>query len=286
MGDAIKAFDEAIRIKPDYAEAWYDKGKVLVLLRRHMEAVKAFDEAIRIKPDYAEAWYDKGVSLTGLGMYDTTSFAVIPGEVKVVNKELGGIESFDEAIRIKPDYAEAWYDKGKVLVLLRRHMEAVKAFDEAIRIKPDYAEAWYDKGVSINEAWKYTNLSINDRLEMGDAIKAFDEAIRIKPDYAEAWYFKGSIQLQQISKNPSQQRLYSILKAFDEAIRIKPDYAEAWYDKGMVLVLLRRDDEAVKAFDESSSLNPTGAINIKSNVNHIKKKFGIGLLNKFRKKIF
>lgn len=57
--DALKACEEAIRLKPDYADAWYNKGVVLSKLERFEDALKALEEAIRLKPDYASAWYNK-----------------------------------------------------------------------------------------------------------------------------------------------------------------------------------------------------------------------------------
>jgi tetratricopeptide (TPR) repeat protein len=36
-------------------------------LDRHVEAIRSYEEAIRIKPDFAEAWYNKGISLRTVG---------------------------------------------------------------------------------------------------------------------------------------------------------------------------------------------------------------------------
>ncbi|MEM2868290.1 MAG: tetratricopeptide repeat protein [Candidatus Bathyarchaeia archaeon] len=52
---ALKIFDRATQLKPNYAEAWSSKGAVLYSLGRLEEALKCYDEAIRIKPNYAEA---------------------------------------------------------------------------------------------------------------------------------------------------------------------------------------------------------------------------------------
>ena len=48
--EAIKAFDEAIKLDPQNAKAWDYKGVALNALGKYDEAVKAFDEAIRLDP--------------------------------------------------------------------------------------------------------------------------------------------------------------------------------------------------------------------------------------------
>jgi tetratricopeptide (TPR) repeat protein len=65
--EAIKAFDEAIRLNPSDAMAWNNKGLALYAQGKYDEAIKSYDEVIRLKPDYAEAWYNKGLALQALG---------------------------------------------------------------------------------------------------------------------------------------------------------------------------------------------------------------------------
>ena len=52
------------------AEERWDKGKALYGQGKNDDAVKAFDEAIKLDPNYAAAWIDKGNALTGQGKYD------------------------------------------------------------------------------------------------------------------------------------------------------------------------------------------------------------------------
>jgi cytochrome c-type biogenesis protein CcmH/NrfG len=54
--EAVEAYREAVRLKPDFAEAWYNLGVSYIKLGRHREAVEACREAVRLKPDFAEAW--------------------------------------------------------------------------------------------------------------------------------------------------------------------------------------------------------------------------------------
>ncbi len=49
------------------AEAHHDRGLALSNLGRHDEALEAFDEAIRIDPDYADARQNRNKTLRALG---------------------------------------------------------------------------------------------------------------------------------------------------------------------------------------------------------------------------
>jgi len=46
--EAIKCFDEAIKINPNFAGAWHNKGLALRNLGKNEEAVKCFDKAKNI----------------------------------------------------------------------------------------------------------------------------------------------------------------------------------------------------------------------------------------------
>jgi len=130
---SLEYYEKAIELKPDLAEAWYNKGAALGNLGRHGEALKAFDKAIELKPDYAEAWDNKGVALSKLG-----------------RQEEGALAAHEKAIALKPDDAEAWTNKGAALANLGRYDEALKACDKAIELKPDYANAWYNKACAYS----------------------------------------------------------------------------------------------------------------------------------------
>ncbi|HOI69131.1 MAG TPA: tetratricopeptide repeat protein [Methanothrix sp.] len=111
--EAILAYDEAIRLEPEDAAAWNNKGNALDDLGRYDEAILAYDEAIRLDPEFAVAWYNKGNALRDVGKYDEA------------------IKAYDQAISINPQYANAWNNKGVALQALGRTSEADAAFAKA-----------------------------------------------------------------------------------------------------------------------------------------------------------
>ncbi len=54
-------FSEAVRLDPNSAPAHYNKGRVLLDLRRNAEAKPELEAATRLEPQYGEAWYLLGL---------------------------------------------------------------------------------------------------------------------------------------------------------------------------------------------------------------------------------
>ena len=50
-----RIFDKICKLKPDYEEAWYNKGVTLGKLGKPDEVIICYNEVIKLKPDYEEA---------------------------------------------------------------------------------------------------------------------------------------------------------------------------------------------------------------------------------------
>ena len=161
--DALADYTEAIRLKPDYAEAYNNRGAVKYALGRHDDALADYAEAIRLKPDHANPYYNLGIVKAKLGRYEDA------------------LADYAEAIRLKPDHAGAFYNRGVAKAKLGRYEDALVDFAEAIRLKPDYAEAYTNRGVAKAQLGRYE-----------DALADYAEAIRLKPDLAEAYVNRGN----------------------------------------------------------------------------------------------
>lgn len=64
---AIYAFDQAIWLMPNYADAWFKKGLALGSAHRYQEAIASIDQAIRLQPNNGMAWLGKAVVLNEAG---------------------------------------------------------------------------------------------------------------------------------------------------------------------------------------------------------------------------
>lgn len=199
---ALAIFEAAVSIKPDYPEAWSNKGVALGNLGRHSEAIEAYNKAIKINPNSKKTWLNKGIALVHLNCYDKA--------IEAFNKAIEILFDFDESlheqgfahVNLDSNY-EALSYKGIALNYLGQYDKALDAFNEAIDIKPYSHEAWSNKGVALG------NLGRHD-----ESLEANNKAIVIKPDYYEAWFNKG-VALGNLGRKKEAQR------AFEKANEIK-----------------------------------------------------------------
>jgi tetratricopeptide (TPR) repeat protein len=99
IDEAIRQFQESIRLNPVYADAHYNLGVAFFQRGRTAEAIRQFQEALRLEPDHAQAHNNLGTALGRQGQIDDA------------------IHQFQEALRLKPDYAEARKNLGIVLAI-------------------------------------------------------------------------------------------------------------------------------------------------------------------------
>ena len=68
MADTPKQEIKLISLKPK--EEWLKEGFTLNALKRYEEALAAYEQAIRLNPNDANAYHGKGVALSGLKRYE------------------------------------------------------------------------------------------------------------------------------------------------------------------------------------------------------------------------
>ncbi|HIA19543.1 MAG TPA: tetratricopeptide repeat protein, partial [Planctomycetaceae bacterium] len=153
----IAQYNEAIRIDPDDADAYNNRGIAYINMGEVSRAIADYNEAIRINPDYALAYYNRGHAY---------------GEKKEYDK---AIADYSDAIRINPDYAAAYNNRGSAYYKVGDVDKAIADYTEAIRINPDYAAAYVNRGIAYRNVGKVSR-----------SIADYTKAIRLDPTAADA----------------------------------------------------------------------------------------------------
>jgi len=65
--EAVKAYDQAIKINGESADAWMGRGFALYGLEKYPEAVTAFNQATEFDPSLVGAWVGLGMALDDTG---------------------------------------------------------------------------------------------------------------------------------------------------------------------------------------------------------------------------
>jgi len=120
LEDAIRCYEKAIAIRPDYHEAYNSLGNTLRSLDRHEEAFTQYAKAVTIKPDYVDARINHGDALAEL-QRDEEAIAV-----------------YDDALALRPNHADILAKRGEALFRLRRDAEALACFEAALSTDPDH----------------------------------------------------------------------------------------------------------------------------------------------------
>ena len=66
----LAAYDRLLAREPGVLEALFNRGILLLTLKRNSDALASFDRALAIKPDFAEVWHNRGNALRNLGRHD------------------------------------------------------------------------------------------------------------------------------------------------------------------------------------------------------------------------
>jgi tetratricopeptide (TPR) repeat protein len=157
--EKIQCYTKAIRRKPNYANAYINRGVARHSKGDYNEAIKDYNEAIRLKPDHADAYYNRGVARNDKGDFD------------------GAIKDYSEAIRLQPDDADAYINRGVARNAKGDLDAAIKDYSEAIRLKPDFVNNYYNRALAWEKKENYY-MAVADYqkyLDLGGGVKYSDQ---------------------------------------------------------------------------------------------------------------
>ena len=266
--EAVEWISKAIQISPKNPDFHNNLGLVMVALGKLAEAVPCFKTTVRLRPDFQDAHYNLGVVLQNL---DQMEEAVAAYEKALALKREPGtlnnlgvaylkgrhfgraIRCFDEALRIKPLFADALFNLAGALQDSGQAQASIPYYEKRARL-PDpppalalqlakalhqcgraaEAETWYRQALKTQPAPSVClNLAaiLEQRFDFAGAESMLRQALGMQPDYPEAMNNLGNILL-------ATRRPEEALLAYDQAIQLKADYVEAHYNRSQARLTL------------------------------------------------
>ena len=198
---ALEQFLKAKEIYPDDPILHYDLALVYVEKRRFDKAESHLKEAIRLKPDYSDAYNYLGVLYYRKGEVDLAieSYKKALDNMLYVNPQfthlnLGvaylsrkdyrkAILHLEEAIRLVHNYVDAYNNLGRAYEGLGQYSKAKEYYKKALEFNPRYVNAYMDLG------------KLSYRLgERRQAKEYFIQVIRLGPNSEKAKEARGYLR--------------------------------------------------------------------------------------------
>jgi tetratricopeptide (TPR) repeat protein len=189
---ALFAYQHAIKLKPDYAEAWEHLGEAYAYIHRRTRwigfeypmdrlsdkreglelAVQAFQQAIKFDPKNAHVNALRWNKIAGVYF-----------ELEQIDDQA---MAYREAIRNKPDDRETWHNLTTVYWNKREFDKVAQVCQEAVKHISCDVNSWYDLGYAYQELGR-----------LREAVEAYEGAVRLKADVPGPWVHLGAIYANQ-----------------------------------------------------------------------------------------
>jgi len=221
--EAMKQFAEALRLKPDFREAWYNLA--LAHSRRgNVEGeIAAYREALNLDPDYAKAHDNLGIALEETG------------------RLLDAVDSYRRAGELDEAAYDARMNLGVVLALLGRLEESVAAYRGALKVNDQVPDIYYNMGIALSRLAKRAN-GVERKSFYDQALNAYTSAVTLKPNFYKAEYNRALI-LHTLGRTAEE------IEAFKRAIKSHPRYPQALYNLAHTCETVQRYAEALSYWE-------------------------------------
>jgi protein O-GlcNAc transferase len=241
--ESIAQLTEAVRLLPQSAEAGNALGEAFKTFDDPKAARRAFEKAVALDPRFAPARVNLGLILVDAGEFGASA------------------EHLDRAIRIlghTPDAALPHYLRAKVYTEQNAVDKAAAQLQEAVSLRPDFAEAWSDLGQArktlLDDAGALAAFARAVELSPDDAVAQY----RLGAEYLRMAKIPEAIEHLQVAaklNSDDQSALYSLQLALREDGQLEP----ARQVKEKLAELLRKRDKASEQALTAVQINNQGA---------------------------
>jgi len=230
FGGAIKCYERAIAISPNYAAAHSNLGVVKQHTGRLPEAIAHYRQALAIDGNLAETASNLGSALAEAGETEEA------------------IAEYERALSLNPNCAEALINLG----LLREEQgdvaEAISCYEQAIQVNPNCAVAYFNLGIALEAQGEEAESGANYER----AIANYERAIAIEPNYVEALHHLAYASI-------GQGKIADAIAYYDRALALQPDLAETDLALGSCLSNQDKLDEALAFCQQAIQKLPASA---------------------------
>lgn len=255
--DAIRVLQQVTAVDPRHASGWAALGNVLRRSGKAKQALTNLNRALRLDPERAWFWYEKGQTLVTLERFEEALSAYNQAVVKARHPEekrysLRGqamtlmrlkyyeraIPVFEEIVHLDAGNPYRWGRLGQVHRYLKHYEQALSAYQQALILDEHNAWVWNEQGLALHGMGRYA-----------EALDCFRRATHEQPLHAWYWYNQADAFIQM-------GRYAEALDMLDEALTRDEHHTSSWISRGQTLTNLGRYKEALTAYDQALAIDP------------------------------
>jgi class 3 adenylate cyclase len=162
---SIAHFDEAIRISPNFIEAYVGRAEARRLLGQYEVSLADCNKVMQLKPTDPRAYNCRGHGYLLMKQYEKA------------------IPDLDQAIRLNPTFVFAFENRGNAYAGLQQWDKAIPDYSQAIRFRPKSGEFYFRRAVAYAGLKQYQK-SVDD----------YTEAIRIQPHLPRSYLGRAAVE--------------------------------------------------------------------------------------------
>lgn len=269
---AVSNCTEAIRLYPDFAEAYNGRAIAYYRLQTYANMLADFEEAVRLDPHSDELRSNLGLArlhqrdFAGAIADCTQAIEMNPLLAEAyVNRSVTYLSMYDlargladcaQAIHINPLLAEGYNARGFVRLFQKDYPASLADFSHAISLDPESAVLYYSRGLARFHQRDYKG-----------AEEDYTQAIQLDPQYVLAYLERGVLRedkadlaeavaqaTQLVQRNPFHANTYELrgraryfsgnyrgaLDDLTRAVEIDPTFAEAYIARAGTYIKLKK----------------------------------------------
>ncbi|RMF58273.1 MAG: tetratricopeptide repeat protein [Calditrichaeota bacterium] len=267
--DAIQCFTVAIKLNPRLVEAHVNLATLFSEKNQIDQAISCLQTALRINPQLFHAHYYLGNCYLKLGkaeqalnhyvhamqvnprISDPQFYFQMGNACRKVKKFQEAAEAYQKAIKLHPNFSEAYNNLGSTLRSLGKLEEGVRCYLKALEIAPNDAQYHFNLANAYKEDKK------NEQ-----AFYHYHQAVRLNPNFYQAYYNLGKAYADEL-------QLEKGLKYYLKAATINPKMIAAWNNAGYLYQALGKIDKAMECFNKALEIEP----------NHVEVRWNRSILN-------
>ena len=247
--EKLKYYDKAIAAKPDYTDAYINRGLVKNELQDYDGSIKDYDKAIELDSKCSLAFNNRGYTKQKKGDYegalaDYNKAILLNPKLNIALDNKAKLLN-EVCIKDDEDFVSKYYLSVGIQEINKGNMlEAVKNLDESLKHNDKSDVAYFYKAAA------YHNLNNVDL-----AYENYTKAIQINKNMVDAYYNRGQLMLKD---NPKQA-----LDDFVTSVALDPKFIDAYFAIAAIQKNLGQYENAIKNLDKILELEPM-AVNAKA----------------------